>query len=202
VIEATYPELRSEREKTTQLALAALFADQQFDVLVAGRRLGKRWDARLARELYAANMLTATLYGDRVADTIGTTWEPALMAAWLTVNSELGAQAINDSTRVALAGAADDAAAVQVFEQLERASEGYARAAVTSASTLGSHDAAAVGGCSQKTWLAAASSQRHSKLSGVSVPIDGRFSNGMRGPGDPAGGAAEVANCSCSLGYS
>lgn len=201
MIEATYPDVREAREAATAAILVALFADQQFDVLVAGRILGKRWDARLAREFYAANMVTATRYGDRVADELAAVWEPALMAAWLTINSELGARAINDSTRAALAGAADAEARAAVFAQLETAAQGYARSAVTTAGMLGSHDAARSGGCKRKTWLAAAGSRRHRSLSGVSVPIEATFGNGMRGPGDPAGGAAQVANCGCSLGY-
>jgi len=36
-------------------------------------------------------------------------------------------------------------------------------------------------------------------MAGETVPLGELFSNGMDGPGDPAGGADEVAGCTCDL---
>jgi hypothetical protein len=38
-------------------------------------------------------------------------------------------------------------------------------------------------------------------MNGETVGIGDRFSNGMNAPGDPAGGADEVAGCNCSLSF-
>jgi hypothetical protein len=201
MLDATYPGVRTEREQATRDMLLALFADQEFDVLQARRVLGADWDERLADAMLEANMVTGTAVGDRVADGLGGDWVPAAMAAWLTVNARLGARAINDSTRAALAKAVDREAKALAFQQLANAAPGYAQSMVTTASMLGSLDAAEASGARQKTWLARPGSQRHAKYSGVSVVLGRKFANGMKGPGDPAGGADQVANCHCSLGF-
>jgi hypothetical protein len=38
-------------------------------------------------------------------------------------------------------------------------------------------------------------------MDGETVGINDVFSNGMNGPGDPAGGAEQVAGCNCSLSF-
>jgi hypothetical protein len=38
-------------------------------------------------------------------------------------------------------------------------------------------------------------------MNGETVRIHDLFSNGMNAPGDPAGGADEVAGCNCSLSF-
>lgn len=52
-----------------------------------------------------------------------------------------------------------------------------------------------------KTWNASSSNPRssHAQMDGETVGIDELFSNGMNAPGDPAGGADEVAGCMCGL---
>jgi len=39
----------------------------------------------------------------------------------------------------------------------------------------------------------------HAELDGQRIPFGGKFSNGMRYPLDPAGGAAQVCNCRCTF---
>lgn len=60
-------------------------------------------------------------------------------------------------------------------------------------------------GSSTKTWhVTNPSSARpsHKKLNGVTVPIDGKFPNGLRFPCDPdCDDASEVVNCHCFLTY-
>lgn len=52
-----------------------------------------------------------------------------------------------------------------------------------------------------KTWVVTSGRPRksHAALNGVTVPLDQVFDNGMRWPGDPAGGVDNNAGCTCSL---
>lgn len=197
MIDASYPDLRAERRRVTQDALAALFADQQFDVLTARRVLGPGWDKRLAERMFELNLATATVVGDRVAAHLPGDFTPAFMHNWLLDNAERGAKAINDSTRASLVAADDDGKAA-VFDTLATTgAAGYAVSMVTAAANFGAHDAATFAGGETKTW--AGGTSRHSGMNGETVPLSENFSNGMAWPGDAAGGAAEVANCGCSV---
>lgn len=58
-------------------------------------------------------------------------------------------------------------------------------------------------GATHKTWNAGAGArQLHSARSGVTVPINGTFSLGVRFPSDPFAKAADRINCRCALTYS
>lgn len=198
MIDASYPELRAERQRVTRDALASLFADQHFDVLTARRELGKGWDKRLADLMFRLNLATATKVGDKVAAQLPGEFVPAFMHNWLRVNADVGAAAINDSTRSSLADAGDDDAKGAVFDALVGTSAAlYAVSMVTTAANFGAHDAARHAGGETKTWTGG--STRHAGMNGETVPLSQNFSNGMAWPGDPAGGAAEVANCGCSV---
>lgn len=200
MIDASYPELRAERQRLTRDALVELFANQRFDVLVARRVLGQQWDERLASRVFDLNLATATAVGDRVAAQLPGEYVPAFMHAWLTINAQQAALRINDSTRQALADAEDDDAAARVFEILTTsAAAGYAQSMVTTAANFGAHDAAETAGGKTKTWTGGTS--RHRDMNGETVRLAQNFSNGMAWPGDPSGGAAEVANCGCSVQF-
>jgi hypothetical protein len=201
MIDASYPEVRAERQRVTQAALSALFADQQFDVMVARRVLGPGWDQRLAKRMFELNLATATAIGDRVAAHLPGEFTPAFMHAWLLKNAERGAVAINDSTRSKLADAEEDDAKTAVFDILTGTSAAsYAVSMVTNAANFGAHDAATYAGGKTKTWTGGTT--RHAGMNGETVPLGQNFSNGMAWPGDPAGGAEEVANCGCSVTFS
>ena len=198
MIDASFPDLRAERQRVTRDALAALFADQQFSVIIARRALGPGWDKRLAGLMYDLNMATATKVGDRVAAHLPGDFNPAFMHAWLLVNAERGAKRINDSTRESLRTASDDEAKAGVFDTLtSTTAAGYAVAMVTTAANFGAHDAATHAGGESKTWTGGTT--RHAGMNGETVPLSENFSNGMAWPGDAAGGASEVANCGCSV---
>lgn len=54
----------------------------------------------------------------------------------------------------------------------------------------------------RKRWMATLDMRTrhaHRRLDGETVPMDERFSNGLRYPGDPYGEAGEVYNCRCTL---
>ena len=198
MIDASFPDLRAERQRVTRDALAALFADQQFSVMVARRTLGTLWDKRLANLMYDLNLATAMKAGDRVAAHLPGDFTPAFMHNWLLVNAERGAKRINDSTRASLKAAADDEAKAGVFDTLtSTTAAGYAVSMVTMAANFGAHDAATHAGGESKTWTGGTT--RHADMNGETVPLSENFSNGMAWPGDAAGGASEVANCGCSV---
>ena len=53
-----------------------------------------------------------------------------------------------------------------------------------------------------KVWMATEDARTrlsHREMDGESAPVDKDFSNGLMFPGDPAGAAAEVYNCRCTL---
>lgn len=76
--------------------------------------------------------------------------------------------------------------------------------AVTAMSNFGTQEAARSGGLRKKTWRVNSGNPRdtHSAMNGQTVGIRENFSNGMRWPGDPAGGAENNANCQCSVEFS
>lgn len=93
-----------------------------------------------------------------------------------------------------------------VVEMDERAAIRAARTALTGAENAGrvsSYDRARGMGIDVRArWMATLDSRTrdsHRQLDGEVAGEDGRFSNGLRYPGDPQGPAAEVWNCRCTL---
>lgn len=201
-LDASYPALRAERERATRDALAAAFGDQEFDVMVARRILGSGWDKRLAALIFDANLATATAIADRVAAKLPGDYNPVFMHAWLTRNAELSAASINDSTRSDLKDAEGEDARAAVFAALVAGQATfYARSMVATVANFSAHDAAIAAGAEAKTWLWSGKGPRHQELGGQTVSVRQAFSNGMRWPGDPSGGAGNVANCACTVAF-
>lgn len=93
-----------------------------------------------------------------------------------------------------------------VVDMDERAATRAARTALTGAENAGrvsSYDRARGMGIDVRArWMATLDSRTrdsHRHLDGEVAGDDGRFSNGLRYPGDPEGPAAEVWNCRCTL---
>ena len=82
----------------------------------------------------------------------------------------------------------------------------WAETVATTSSSFGAHDAAKASGLGQKTWVHTGSGNssrpEHEALDGETVGIDELFSNGLRYPGDPSGGAEDNAQCHCRIEYS
>jgi hypothetical protein len=191
---------RHERERVTREALTQLFADQQFDVVTARRVLGDRWDRLLADLMFDLNLTTASAVADLVAADLGVEFNPAQMAGWFRQDADRSAVQVNDSTRDSLSKAVDDVAKVAVFEALMTAgAQRYARSMVTASWSFGAHDVAVTADGATKTWHWSGRGSRHREMAGQTVPVGDRFSNGMKWPGDPSGGAENVANCRCQL---
>jgi hypothetical protein len=201
-VDASFPSTRKARQQATQEVLRGLFADQQFDVLIAGKALGKHWDDRLASRIFDVNLATATAIGDRVAKALSGDFNPTLMHPWLLLNAQFAAVGINDATRQSLKAAEDHDARSAVFDLLLASATQYATSMVTTAANFGAHDAARNSGAGTKTWIWSRRGPRHENLGGETVAVSEQFSNGLAWPGDPNGGdASEVANCSCSVEF-
>jgi hypothetical protein len=197
-VNTAFPSVRARHESLTREALRDVFRDQEADVVVAGRSLGDEWDAHLAARIFVRNRNLLADVALKVARALKGDYDPDVAEAWLSKNAEVAAASINASTRGSLELIDDKQS---VFDALLTAGAArYARSMVTTVANFGAHDAAEkVGGDRTKTW--SGGTTRHASMNGQTVRLSENFSNGMAWPGDPAGGAAEVANCGCSVTF-
>ena len=167
----------------------------------------ERWNRELYQDLYPLNTLTAEAWAGEVALQLGVEMDPERMAAWLAKHSELQAAYLNGHTRDELEKALREPEPLEAVKSLFLLAStvwaaSQAVSAVTSAANFGAQDAAQAGGLKTKTWRTGSNPRdEHLALDGVTVGIRERFPNGMRWPGDPAGGAENNANCNCSMEF-
>lgn len=173
----------------------------------------ERWNRELSADLLRLNNLTATAWAEALIEAGGLDVEDmeafeAIMLPWLQEHSRIQAEYLNGQVREALTGALREpepleavrgvfAAAATVWALQE------ARSAVTAAANFGACEAASAGGLKTKTWRVNSSNPRdaHKAMDGETVGIREKFSNNMRWPGDPAGGADNNAGCLCSVEF-
>ena len=130
------------------------------------------------------------------------------MEAWIAENARIGAENVNAATQAQIEealGAEDPLDALRnVFEVAlsARAAE-IAMSRTTTLANFGTLNAARQGGLKTKTWHVTSANPRpsHARMGGATVGIRELFSNGMMWPGDPRGGADEVAGCTCSVTF-
>ncbi len=222
-IDPTRPRLREQHVEKWAEVLAAYFRRQE--AAIASRvkavprsadkasiedvwRDGERWDRELGADLLRLNVATATVWAQWMAEQLQAEIDADAMLPWLEEHSRIQAENINGVTRdLVLAALAEDvplAAVRHIFEiaMSSRAQE-IARSAVTTATNFGSQEGARAGGMRVKTWQVNSSNPRpaHAAMDGETVEIGALFSNGMRWPGDPAGGADNNAGCQCSVRF-
>jgi HK97 family phage portal protein len=218
-LDPTQPRLRAQHVEKWREVIAAYFRRQ--GSAIASRvpkarivsiedvwRDGERWDRELQADLLALNLATATVWARWVAEQVGAEVSEDAMLAYLAEHSRIQAEQINATTREQVGEALREAEALAavrgVFELAanSRAAQ-IGQTAVTTASNFGSQEGARAGGLRTKTWQVNSSNPRpsHAAMHGVSVAIGQAFPNGMKWPGDPTGGAAEVANCTCSVRF-
>ena len=168
-----------------------------------------RWNEELYIDLLPLNLLTAKTWGGIVLGLVGSgELSERVMTPWLEEHSRIQAEYINLKTRDEISIALQDpdpreavksvflaAATIWAVEQ--------AVTAVTSALNFGSVEGARAGGLKSKTWQVNSDNPRpvHLRMDGETVGVRDTFSNGMRWPGDPAGGAENNANCGCSVRF-
>ncbi len=171
---------------------------------------GERWDSELTADLYRLNSATAQVWAKWVADQLSTELDVARMENYLLAVSQNAAGRINTATRdqiaAALLGETPKDAVKGIFEVATGSrADGIAASGVTTAANFGAHEGAKQGGLRTKTWQHNGGSiqarDEHEAMNGETVPISDVFSNGMRWPGDPVGGAENNAYCNCSVAF-
>lgn len=194
--------------------LRKLFEAQRTDALAGiSRKAGapfnaQNWDQALADLLAGLATATAKVLGGHTAGSLGGTFDVAAMSQWIHDNAVTSAQRINTTTLDQLAAALEDAedpaAAIgHVYDVLTGPrTDQIAATRVANVGGYAQRTAAGQSGATHKTWVTGPNPRAdHAGLSGQTVPLGRPFSNGMDGPGDPAGGADEVAGCNCSLSF-
>lgn len=202
--------------------LAAFFATQRDAVVsaagskAAGIFTPADWDDPLAEILGTLSTVTAKAAGTATASSLGASYDEATVQGWIDSDAADSAKRINRATAdqidAALEELDDDENPADAVGRLfdEGATSTRATEIATSrvASVMGF--AAIVAGQQAgqqlekqvtKTWNTASGNPRssHAAMDGETVGIDELFSNGMNAPGDPSGGADEVAGCMCGI---
>ena len=212
---------READERDAEQVLKRFFARQRAVVLTAlGAKAPAWWDAdrwnrELADDLTALALRSTEAIATETLDELDVpaeTYSVARTTKFLQAVAASRAALINDVTRAKVQAALDDdleegaltSTPAGVFEEAETSRA--AQAGQTLATTLAAFAVTEVGrqlgrASTTKTWLVQSGSPRasHASMHGETVPIDGLFSNGMNWPGDPAGGADEVAGCMCGV---
>lgn len=215
-----YPELRANyQEKWTQ-QLQKHYRRQERAIIPripkgAKQDIGgvwydnERWNNELMADLIGLNLATASEWANLTAAKLGTDVSDDPMIPYIEEHSRIQATYINDFTRNNLEAALREPDPVDATRNMfDQAANVWAVreaiTAVTSMSSFGTNEAARAGGLRTKTWNVNSSNPRpeHIAMAGETVGIRETFSNGMRWPGDPAGGADQVANCQCSVSFS
>lgn len=169
------------------------------------------WDGDLASILHSLSLATAQAIGAKVAADLGGAYSSDEITSWLASNSADTAKKVNQATADEIAAALEAAAdgtdtgdvVDQVFsgEVAARQSQ-ISMSRVAMVAGLASLVAARQSKARTKTWVTGPNPRStHAEMSGETVPLGEKFSNGMDGPGDYAGGADEVANCNCDLDF-
>lgn len=167
-----------------------------------------RWNNELQADLVKLTQNTVVAFARRIADDLDAEIDEDWMNPWIEEHARVMAESINAQTAAGITQAMTDPepmeAVKRVFEiALSVRAAQLAWSAVTSASNFGSHEAAQAGGLKTKTWVVNSGNPRpeHAAMNGETVGIRDLFSNGMRWPGDSAGGAENNANCECSVQF-
>lgn len=169
---------------------------------------GDRWDGELSADLLSLNTATACVWGEWVMKQLEGELDVDRMGEYLATISRNAAGRINAATRDQIVKALASEVpkdSIKVLFEIARGSRSteIATTGVTGAANFGAHEGAKQGGLRTKTWVSNSANPRedHAAMAGETVGIGDLFSNGMRWPGDPAGGAENNANCQCSVAF-
>ncbi|PPG25977.1 phage portal protein [Pseudoclavibacter sp. RFBG4] len=162
------------------------------------------WDQMLAEVLAPPYADIVREFATKQAEALGGSFDPAGVANWLVAATERQARNINETTLAQLDEATDSDEAAAVFDTAETSRAALVAAGIVGAvGAFGRHEGARQSGAATKTWRTSSSNPRqsHQRMNGETVPINKRFSNGCMWPGDPDGGADEVAGCNCGVEF-
>jgi len=167
------------------------------------------WDGDLADLLQTLGDATSKAVGDATGADLGGKYNPDDISDWIASDAQQSAVNINQATAEqidAALGDDHDMDALQAFFVTLLAGRAIqiATSRVATIGGLASQVAARQNNARTKTWETNSANARpsHEAMSGETVPLNQPFSNGMNGPGDPSGGADEVAGCTCTLRFS
>lgn len=168
---------------------------------------GDRWDKELSDDLYKLAVTTASEIGREQASALGFApgdYDEARTLKFLRAVADTRAGAVNSTTRDALEAAIEAGEDIgDVFDAAEdeRTTSG-ASALVAALAGFAVAEVASqlIGERASKTWETGPNPRpSHAAMNGETVGINDEFSNGMKWPGDSAGGVDEVAGCNCGL---
>lgn len=169
-----------------------------------------RWDRELGADLYALAATCVEQMGREAVRGLGfdpdKAWDQDRTLNYLKAVTASRARWVNEATRkqVEAAISAADGDISGVFGRAEAQRAGAAGAAFAAAmagfATIEAAKQVAPGRC-VKEWVTFAKNPRpsHQAMNGDIAPAHSPFSNGMQWPGDPVGGADEVAGCTCTV---
>lgn len=222
-VDAAYPRIRARHAEKYREVLAAFFGRQRRAIVsLSGAKMAapfsildevksERWDRELGNDLFALASATGQAFGERFAKQAGGSYDHDRTVGWLRANAQRSARAINESTAGEIEQALMSADHPAIPDTISHVFDvaGTARSAQIAETAVGrianfaSHEAARHSGYSSKTWTVQSDNPRasHAEIDGETVRLEEAFSNGLSFPGDPAGGADEVAGCTCSLTY-
>lgn len=206
----------TEYEAVATQVLKAFFKRQRKSVLsaVGAKAAGdpawwdaERWDRELSDDLYKLAVTTATQIGREQAKALGfeqSDYDEDRTLAFLRAVADTRAGAVNSTTRDRIKDALDAGDDVEdVFDEAEgerTESGGSALVAALAGFAVAEVAKQLIGDRATKTWITGGNPRAsHAAMDGETVGIDDVFSNGMKWPGDSAGGADEVAGCNCGL---
>ena len=137
-----------------------------------------------------------------VADTLAASLEKAASVP-ATLRAEIGAQLLDGLTAGETAAELADRVRDHVAGLADWKAQQVARTTGGGAFEAGELGAFREGGVTHKRWLSVRDGEVREAHAGVDdgedVPLDEAFGNGLMHPLDPAGSAAEVVNCRCTL---
>jgi HK97 family phage portal protein len=210
-IKANKSAVRDHLVKEHADALTKFFTDQQDAVLAkagvkdAGVFDPAEWDGDLADLLKTLSDATSRAIGTSTAAQLKGKYNPEDIADWIESDAEESAALINQTTAAQIEGAdGSDALKALFVSYLAGRVLQIATSRVASVGGLASQVAARQNDARTKTWVTGGPNPRpsHEAMDGETVGLNEPFSNGMNGPGDPSGGADEVAGCTCDLEFS
>jgi HK97 family phage portal protein len=212
-IKASKAKIRDTLTAEHQKALTTFFTTQRKALRKDPRGFDPTsWDGDLGSLLHTLSKATAEAIGAKVAAELGGQYSSDSIAAYLESNSAATATKINQTTADEITAAFEQQAEDEsdadtidgVFDGEVTARAGQiSMSRVAMVAGLASLVAARLSSAKTKTWVAGPRPRpEHAQMDGETVPLGELFSNGMDGPGDYSGGAAEVANCDCTLDFS
>lgn len=199
---------RQEAAVVSKLPKALSIGEMKSDIGMGIWWDDERWNAELFAGLYRLNHLTSVTWANRMAELMETEVSEDRMLAWLEEHSRIQTENINQRTRDEIMVALNDPEPLEAVKYIFGLAftvwaGRQAVSSVTTCMNFGANEAANAAGRRTKTWRVNSSNPRasHAAMHGETVAIKDLFSNGMRWPGDPAGGADEVANCYCTVEF-